>query len=171
MKKNNIILVAGLVALIVLAGIAIGTNIIGSKILVRTANKDFQKDLEFYRELGNHFVEQGKYDDAIAAYEAGLLLSQDKDMMNNLAVIYYKQGRYSEAISWLKKLIELEEGNPSYHYDLAVNLVDRFRNSKEQSLDDLLEALKEYELVEELEPGYAYAKENVEALRTVLKLE
>lgn len=40
-----------MIAIIALAGIAIGTNIIGTKILVRTTNKEFEKDLEFYRAL------------------------------------------------------------------------------------------------------------------------
>src|SRR4030042_2441187 len=142
-----------ILALLILTGIVLGT-----KALVKTQNKDFTKDPEFYKALGNHLAEKGDYGNAIVAYESYLLLGEDEDVRNNLAVLYYKQGRYTEAISQLRILIQMEPDNPSYHYDLAINLVDRFRNSQEQSLADLEEALKEYELVEELEPGYAYAK-------------
>jgi tetratricopeptide (TPR) repeat protein len=90
------------------------------------------------------------------------------DVRNNLAVIYYKQGKYTEAISQLRVLIQSEPDNPSYHYDLAVNLVDKFRNSQEQILADLEEALAEYEKADSLEPGYASARENIEVLKKVM---
>ena len=149
--------------MIILGGIVIGTNII-----VKTNNKDFKQDPDFYKALGNYLAEQGEYDKAILAYESCLLLGENMEVRNNLAILYYKQGRYSEAINQLRKLITLEPDNPSYHYDLAINLVDRFRNTQEQDLNDLIEALKEYELVEELEPGYAHAKENMEVLKRIL---
>lgn len=165
MRKKTIILLVSVAVLLLLVGIVLGTGII-----VKTENKDFKKDIEFYRALGNYFAGQGKYDDAINAYEAGLLLSEDKDILNNLAVIYHSQGKYSEAITRIRKLILIDDSNPSYHYDLAVNLVDKFRNTSEQSLSDLVEALKEYELVEQLSPGYSHATENIAVLKEVLQI-
>ena len=166
MKKKTIILIASLIILIILAGIVIGTNII-----VKTNNKDFRKDPGFYKALGNYFAEQGEYEKAITAYESCLLLGEDKDARNNLAVLYHKQGRYSEAINQLRRLIIIQPDNPSYHYDLAVNLVDRFRRTEEKNIADLEEALAEYERAEALEPGYAYAAQNIEVLRKVMKQE
>ena len=159
-----IILTAGLVTLIVLAGIVFGTDII-----VKTDNQDFKKDPEFYKALGNHFAEQGEYENAVIAYESCLLLGEDLDVRNNLAVIYHKQARYAQAIYQLRQLIILEPDNPGYHYDLAINLVDRFRNTEEQDINDLAEALIEYERVEELEPRFSHAKENIEVLRRILE--
>lgn len=164
MKKKIIILIASLVTLIILAGLVFGTGII-----VKTDNQDFKQDPEFYKALGNHFTEQGEYENAAVAYETCLLLGEDLDVRNNLAVIYYKQARYTQAIYQLRKLIILEPDNPGYHYDLAINLVDRFRNTEEQNINDLEEALAEYERVEELEPGFAHAKENIGVLRRILK--
>jgi Flp pilus assembly protein TadD len=162
-KKPALVIAACLVLIIILASIVLGT-----KILVRTQNKDFKKDPEFYKALGNSFVEKGDHVNAAVAYESCLLLGEDKDVRNNLAVIYYKQGKYSEAINQLSTLIQLEPNNPSYHYDLAVNLVDKFRNSQEQSLAYLEEALVEYERADSLQPGYANAKENIEVLKRVI---
>jgi len=162
-RKKTLIIAACLVLVIVLASIVIGT-----KILVKTKNKDFKNDPEFYKALGNSFVEKGDYVNAAIAYESCLLLGEDKDARNNLAVIYYKQGKYPEAINQLSTLIQLEPNNPSYNYDLAVNLVDKFRNSQEQSLADLEEALAEYEKADSLEPGYASARENIEVLKRVM---
>ncbi|MBN2458750.1 tetratricopeptide repeat protein [Candidatus Woesearchaeota archaeon] len=165
MKKKTIILFVSLAVIILLAGLAFGTGII-----MKTGSKDFKNDVEFYRSLGNHFAEQGNYDEAIGAYESGLLLGEDENLLNNLAVLYNGQGKYDEAVAKLRRLILIDENNPSYHYDLAVNLVDKFRNSNEQSLDDLLEALKEYELVEQLSPGYSHAAENIAVLKEVLQI-
>ena len=47
--------------------------------------------------------------------------------------------------------------------------MDKFRNTEEQDINDLIKALAEYELAEELEPGYAHAKENIEVLKRILK--
>jgi tetratricopeptide (TPR) repeat protein len=148
--------------------IALASVVIGTKVLVKSKNKDFAKDPEFYKSLGNYLAEKGDYANAVVAYESALLVGEDKDVRNNLAVIYYKQGKYSEAIAQLRKLIQSEPDNPSYHYDVAVNLVDNFRNSKEQSLADLEEALSEYEKADSLSPGYSHAKENIDVLKRLI---
>jgi len=163
LKKKTIIFLASIVFIILLAVIVLGTGV-----FVKARNADFQKDPAFYKSLGNYFAEQEDYDNAIIAYESCLSLTNDNDVRNNLAVIYYKQGKYSEAIEQLNHMIQSEPDNPSYHYDLAVNLVDRFRNHEEQSLADLQNALSEYEKAESLSPGYAHAQENIEVLKRVL---
>jgi len=162
-NKKTIVLMASLVIIIILAAIALGT-----RVLAKTQNKDFKKDPELYKALGNHFAEKQDYANAIIAYESALLLGEDNNVRNNLAVIYYKQGKYSEAIGQLRTLIQTEPDNPGYHYDLAVNLVDRFRNSQEQNLADLHEALSEYEKADRLSPGYSHTKENIEVLRRII---
>jgi len=162
-NKRTVIFIAGLVMIIVFAAVVIGT-----RVFVKTQNKDFKKDPEFYKALGNHFAEKQDYANAIIAYESALLLGEDNNVRNNLAVIYYKQGKYSEAIGQLRALIQTEPDNPGYHYDLAVNLVDRFRNGQEQNLADLHEALSEYEKADNLSPGYSHTKENIEVLRRII---
>lgn len=148
--------------------IALAAAVIGTRVLVKTQNKDFKKDPDFYKSLGNYFAGKEDYANAVVAYESALLLGNDNDVRNNLAVIYYKQGKYSEAISQLRILIQSEPDKPGYHYDLAINLVDRFRNSKEQSLADLEEALSEYEITDRLSPGYSHTRENIEVLKRVI---
>ena len=58
--------------------------------------------------------------------------------------------------------------NPTYHYDLAVCLVDRYRYT-DGNLIDLEEAIIEYEKAEQLEPGYEFASENVAVLKDIYK--
>ena len=163
MKKKTIILIISAVMIAALAGLVFGTDII-----VKSSNKEFGKDPEFYKALGNHFAEKGQFAEAIVAYESCLLLGDDRVVRNNLAVLYYQQGKYLEAIAQLRSLLIQEPNNVGLHYDLAVNLVDRFRNSKEQSLADLEEAFAEYEKANELQPGYSHTQENIEVLKTVM---
>ncbi len=168
MKKNTLILITGIIITLILAGIALGTGLTG--LIVKTEDTDFKQDPGFYKALANHFAEQGEYDEAIPAYETSLALGEDREVRNNLAVLYHTSGDYTNAVNHLRILAEQYPENPSYHYDLAVNLVDRFRNSEEQEVNDLLEALAEYELVEQISPGYQNAKQNAEVLRGILKI-
>ena len=164
MNKKTLILAVSAVIMLALAGLVLSTQL-----LVKTPNKDFKTDPEFYNSLGNYFVQHEEIGKAINAYETGLTFGENAETRNNLAVIYYRQGEYDEAIANLRILIKDYPDNPSYHYDLAVNLVDKFRSSSEQSIADLEEALAEYQLAEELQPGYANAQGNIEVLKQVLE--
>ncbi len=163
MNKRIIIILLAFVIDILIIGFVIGENII-----LKTNNPDFKKDPEFYKALGNYYVQQKEIEKARLTYESCLLLGEDDEVKNNLALIYHEQGKYSEAINQLRALIITAPDNPSYHYDLAVNLVDKFRNTEDKNINDLLEALVEYEKADQLEPGYMYAKENIEVIQRVL---
>jgi len=170
LKKNTLTLIVIVIVLVALVGIAIGTELKG--IIVKPDSADtYEEESQIYKALGNYFAQKGEHEEAIIAYEKSLIYTEDQDVRNNLAILYHQTEDYTKAIEHLRILVDLETDNPSYHYDLAVNLVDRFRSSKEQSLQDLLDAIEEYEKAEELEPGYEYAKENIEVLKRILKIE
>jgi len=163
LDKKILLLISAFILTIILASLALGT-----KLIVRTNNKDFQKDPEFYKSLGNHRLGKSDYVNAINAYETSLLLGEDADVRNNLAIIYHDQGEYTKALNQLRALINLKPENPSYHYDLAINLVDRFRNTAEQNQADLEEALAEFEKANTLQPGYSHSRENIDVLKRIL---
>lgn len=164
MRKISILFM-GIIAVLMLAGMALATGF-----LVKTSNPDFTNDPLFYKALGNELAKKGETDKAAIAYEQSLALAEDLEVRNNLAVIYYGEARYPEAITQLRALAAAEPGNPSYHYDLAVNLVDKFRNTDDKSLDDLYEALAEYEKASQLSPGFSNSGQNIEVLRRVLRI-
>jgi len=166
LRKKTIILMVALGIVLSLAG-----AVFGSGLIVKTQNKDFQDDPLFYKALGGELLKRGDNVKAIAAYEESLMLAEDLEVHSNLAVLYHGEGKYSEAISHLRVLVASQPDNPGFHYDLAVNLVDKFRNTDEKSLDDLYEALAEYEKSEQLLPGYSYAAENIAVLKMILKIE
>jgi tetratricopeptide (TPR) repeat protein len=160
LRKKIIIISLVLALLIVSSAVAL---------FVRTSNADFKNDPDFYKALGNEMAKRGETDKAIPVYETGLSYGEDEDMRNNLAVLYYRSGEYNKAIAHLRALIALSPENPSYHYDLAINLVDRFRNTDEKSMADLDEALLQYEKANELSQGYLHSVENIAVLKKVLK--
>jgi tetratricopeptide (TPR) repeat protein len=164
LREKTIVFLVALVIVLSLSMAAFG-------LIFKTQNRNFQNDPLFYKALGGEYVKLGENGKAISAYEECLTFGEDLEAHSNLAVLYYREGKYSEAISNLIILTESEPANPSYHYDLAVNLVDRFRNTDEKSLDDLYEALAEYERAEQLLPGYSYAAENIAVLEGILKIE
>lgn len=164
MKKISVVLISVLMVLL-LVSIVLATGFI-----VKTSNPDFRNDPLFYKALGNELTKKGDFDKAAIAYEQSLALAEDLEVRNNLAVIYYREARYSEAIDQLRALVAEEPGNPSYHYDLAVNLVDKFRNTDDKNLDDLYEALAEYEKASGLSPGFSNSEQNIDVLRRVLRI-
>ena len=163
MRLNKSIIIL-LLAAIVATGISLAT-------LVVTNNKSFDKDPEFYKSLGNQMVKEGKVDTAIKAYEASLALADDDNVRSNLAILYYQKGSYDNAIAHLRVLIAEAKLNPSYHYDLAVNLVDKFRNTEDKKLADLYEAVDEYKAAEQLSPGFLEAENNINVLTKILSGE
>ncbi len=166
MEKKAFIIIFALAVVLSLAA-----AVFGSGFLVKTQNKEYASDPDFYRALGDEYVKQGKNLKATVAYEQSLVFGYNEEVESNLAVLYHNEGFYSDAITHLSSLAWTSPENPSYHYDLAVNLVDKFRNTEDKSLDDLYEALAEYGKAEQLEPGYAYAKENIAVLKGILKIE
>ena len=62
-----------------------------------------------YMSLGDAYQHQGKFDEAVAAYQKSLELKPEFTFsLYGLAFIYMKQGRYEEAIQPLQKLISVE---------------------------------------------------------------
>jgi tetratricopeptide (TPR) repeat protein len=81
-----------------------------------------------------------------------------------LSVIYHSQSKYDEAIARLQELTALDSQNPSYWYDLGINIANRFRYTGEGNLDDAIAA---FVTADQLSPGYMYALENIAVLERV----
>ena len=92
----------------------------------------------------------------------------------SLALIGYEIKEYGNAISNLRKVIELEPGNANAHFDLAVVYVDRFREKEStgnivlEDLEDLNEALLHYLKVIEIDSSFANALGNAEIVKNVI---
>lgn len=70
--------------------------------------------------LGAIYRYQGQLDDAESAYLKALAIDgRDQSAINNLAVLYERQGRYEEQALWLDRLNRYRERNPYYHASLG----------------------------------------------------
>jgi tetratricopeptide (TPR) repeat protein len=145
-------------------------TVFGSAFLVKTKNNSPLTDPSFFKSMGDEYAKQNNDIKAIIAYKKSLSMQENPVVKNNLAVLYYKNQQYDLAIEQLEELIIIDSQNPSTHYDLAINLVDKFRNKENKQLEDLYLALSEFEKAEMLEAGYSYAQENIIVLREILKI-
>ena len=75
-------------------------------------------DPEFVR--GLRLQQQGKLDQAIAAYELSIKLKPSVPALVNLGAVYAKQGRYEEAISAYQRALTLAPWHPSITLNLGL---------------------------------------------------
>ncbi|MEZ6093302.1 MAG: tetratricopeptide repeat protein [Pirellulaceae bacterium] len=66
--------------------------------------------------LGRYFAAQGRFDDAIKAYDSTLAMFPDDRVVNNAkGIAHYKSHRYNEAIEVLKHSLEVDPENVEAH--------------------------------------------------------
>ena len=58
---------------------------------------------------GQHFMDDGKFDDALGSFEQALLLNQDNpDLWNYKGIALRSLGRYGESMECFNKSLEIE---------------------------------------------------------------
>jgi tetratricopeptide (TPR) repeat protein len=90
--------------------------------------------------LGAALAGQGKYAEAIVEYKRALMTHPDSQVELNLALAYYKEGQYTEAIENLEKVHRAAPGNGQ----ATLLLADCYlRAGKNKSVIDLLTPLRQ----------------------------
>lgn len=118
--------------------------------------------------LGVYYTTKEDYDKAIEYYQMALAENPNYNIaMSNLAIMYHETEQYDEAISQLRKLVNAEPNNPSYNYDLAINIATNIRYNY---VGDIDESIAYFEAAENLESDYVRATENIEILHAVKAL-
>jgi tetratricopeptide (TPR) repeat protein len=143
--------------------------VLGATLII--TNKPLSKqDAEFYYITGNAFFKEGAYARAITSYEQAVQLKPlHIEARQNLAFLYNKLGDYDLAAAHLAELVKINPANPSYHYDYAINLVLNIQKTNQGTIEDIETALNEFSIAEQLVPGYAHSKENIDFLNTLRK--
>jgi len=98
-----------------------------------------------YRQIGQLWERQDKFDEARNAYERGLELTSygnwlRQDLQRKLVALYERQGRLQELIARLKKQIQAEPGNLDPRWFLAD--IHASQNDPDRQIEVLSEALK-----------------------------
>ncbi|MBN1792660.1 tetratricopeptide repeat protein [Candidatus Woesearchaeota archaeon] len=115
-----------------------------------------------YFVTGNILFQKGDYAGAITNFERAVALDESyEEALNNLAVSYNKLGFYDKASDALKELTTISPENPSYQYDLAVNIVLLIKQDGKGSIEEVEEALSAFQKADELSPGFQHTQENI----------
>lgn len=117
---------------------------------------------EAYTFLGWAYSFQGRYDDAIEECMNAIEIDPDfGNPYNDIGAYYITMGMLDTAIPWLEKAIVAKRySTPHFpHYNLGRILERR---------GDWFEALHEYKVALDLEPGYSLAKDGFWRLQALL---
>ncbi|WP_254568124.1 tetratricopeptide repeat protein [Oscillatoria sp. HE19RPO] len=87
------------------------------------SQSNFPPDLEqaeAYNNQGYDLASQGRFIEAVAAFEQAVALYPDYDTAyNNLGITYAQLGKFSEAVSAFEQAIALNSGNVEYYNNLG----------------------------------------------------
>jgi superkiller protein 3 len=104
---------------------------------------------EEHFQLGNQYTQEGRFEEAIAEYQAAIEANPDNvSAMTNLGVAYYNAGRLDEAVTQYQAALELAPNDADIHSNLAAAYV-------QQGKLDL--ALEQYQRAVDLDPSLAQA--------------
>ncbi|MDJ0717276.1 MAG: tetratricopeptide repeat protein, partial [Prochloraceae cyanobacterium] len=79
-----------------------------------------RQDAESHNNLGKVYLEQGKLEEALAAFERAIELDpQNAESHNNLGKVYLEQGKLEEAVAAFEQALELDSQNAQSHNGLG----------------------------------------------------
>jgi lysophospholipase L1-like esterase len=82
------------------------------------------------------YEDQGNVDSSKAYYERGLISQPENPLyLNNLGVLYWKEGNYPVAIDLFRKAIATDSAYPLFHYNIGITL--RIEGKSEESRKEL----------------------------------
>ena len=119
--------------------------------------------------IGYFAYEQGEFELAQRLFERAIELDKNYEhARNSLAVLYHEQEQYADAARQLDALLQIDNQNVQYWYDLGVNLIAEFREHNE--VENFYYGLAAYEQAELLDADYAYLQENLQVLYSLRQM-
>jgi len=125
MKRNHILIILILAVLTSLA--AVHSDVTACPASDRdsslAAGQPSDEVVQLYKQ-GRQLFQDGKYDEAIAAYKKCIQMDPKFDYAyGSLAYIYYELKKYSEAVPLYKKALELNPSDSFYYSELGMTYV------------------------------------------------
>lgn len=121
------------------------------------------KDPVAVQNIGFYAYEQGEVELAEKLFNKAIELDPDYEhARTDLAVLLHEQERYVEAIEQLDALVQIDDSNPEYWYDMGVNLIAEFR--VEEEVENFYYGIEAYEQAAAIDNDYAHVQENLEVL-------
>ncbi|MGV8122932.1 MAG: tetratricopeptide repeat protein [Candidatus Xenobiia bacterium LiM19] len=125
MKRNHILIILILAVLTSMAAVhSDGTACPASgRDSSLVAGQPSDEVVQLYKQ-GRQLFQDGKYDEAIAAYKKCIQMDPSFDYAyGSLAYLYYELKKYSEAVPLYKKAIELNPSDSFYYSELGMTYV------------------------------------------------
>lgn len=98
-------------------------------------------NVDVHNKLGNTYMANEQFDEAIQVYQSALLLDPDfTDLIYNIGVAHLKSNRFSQAIYYFEKVIEIDDSNPDFYNSLGI--AQLFYSKEIKQNIDYCEALK-----------------------------
>ena len=128
---------------------------------VKDAQAARPDEAEIKYKQGIELAKNGRYEEAIASFQASLMLKPDyAEAHNDLGLALAEIGRLQEAIEHYQKALRLKPDYAEVHNNLGADL---------EKMGRIQEAVKLYRNAVELKPDYAEAKKNLAAVMDKLK--
>ena len=114
--------------------------------------------------LGYYLYKEGKHEIARGAFERAVEYDPDfEEARSNLAILLFEMGLYDAAERQYEILVDKNDNNVQYWYDLGVARIADFRYGARE-LDDFYEGLAAYERAAGIDPNYEHVQENLVVL-------
>jgi len=121
------------------------------------------KDPVAVQNIGFYAYEQGETELAEKLFNKAIEMDPNYEHARmDLAVLLHEEGRYVEAVQQLDALIQIDDSNPQYWYDMAVNLIAEFR--EENEIENFYYGIEAYERAAAIDDDYAHVQENLRVL-------
>lgn len=148
--------ITGIIALLLVSTVA-------ATMLIKTDNK-----AAGYNNAAYYVYQEGEIELAQELYMRAIDEDSSYQLARyNLATLLFEIKEFQKAAKQLELLVVMNESNVNYKYDLAVNLVEEMRQNN-NGWDRFDEALNLYYEVEEMDPGFAFASENIVVMERIL---
>ncbi|MCT7965808.1 tetratricopeptide repeat protein [Laspinema sp. D1] len=112
-------LTCGLAGLVIVAAMPRVSHATLPPVIQRNSPADLEQ-AEAYNNQGYDLASQGKFIEAVAAFEQAIALYPDYDTAyNNLGITYAQMGNFSAAVSAFEQALTLNAGNVEYYNNLG----------------------------------------------------
>ncbi|MFC1742831.1 tetratricopeptide repeat protein [Candidatus Riflebacteria bacterium] len=127
-------------------------------------------DIQIMNNLANSYYRVGKVENAIEIWKKSMKFEENTDVANNLGIVFFNQEKYTEAKTYYKKAISIDEKNSEAYFNLA-SLYGIMRNYTEavKNFKMFKSLSKDKELLGEADKRITFCEKQIKSTFTASK--